>query len=361
MKLSKLDAGLSICALALFAVGLMSLYSSGLAENDLGIFWRYLIMTALALGLWLFFTMTDYHDIAKASRWIYLGTILLLIATLLFGPVVRGSQRWLGFGQFRFQTSELAKLAVLLGLSKWLYTERGQINTVGLLLRTVLYVGAPAALVMVQPDLGSTLTIMAIWGGLLLVSRAKLKVIAIIAAIGIVLSGLAWEYALHDFQRHRILVFLNPEADLSGQGYNVRQAIIAVGSGGVFGTGLGKGVQSQLSFLPERHTDFAFASISEELGAVGSALIVIIYSIFLHRIWIIAKKTRDDLGAYLALGTWWWFFFQGTVNIAMNLGLMPVTGIPLPFISYGGSALIVSAIALGILNNISWQVKTLRF
>lgn len=361
LNISKFNPTVTVVAGGLSLLGMLSLYSSQLAEQDFGIFWKYFVMGGAGILFWIFFSVTDYHAFTKSSKWIYLASVLLLLATLLFGTTVRGSQRWLGVGDLRFQTSELAKLAVVLGLSRWLYTERGRINTPNLLLRTAFFTFIPAGLVMVQPDLGSALTILAIWGGLLIVSRARLSVLAIIVVLGITSSYLAWHFALHDFQKNRILIFIDPNKDRSGTGYNIRQSIIAVGSGGLWGKGLGHGEQSQLNFLPERKTDFAFAAISEELGLLGAMIVISLYAILLHKTWQIAHASAEQEGTYVALGIWWWLFFQGVVNIGMNIGVMPVTGIPLPFVSYGGSSLLVSSIAVGLLNNIAWQNKHLRF
>jgi rod shape determining protein RodA len=170
-----------------------------------------------------------------------------------------------------------------------------------------------------------------------------------------------WQFVLHDYQRVRLETFLDPNLDPRGRGYNVRQAIIAVGSGEAFGRGLGKGLQSQLKFLPERQTDFIFATAAEEIGFLGSALMVLLYALLMWRMLMVAARARDELGRYLAYGIFFFFFFQVTINIAMNLGLAPVTGIPLPLLSYGGSSLLVTFLALGIVHNISWQSRALRF
>jgi rod shape determining protein RodA len=226
---------------------------------------------------------------------------------------------------------------------------------------TALLAGVPALLVLVEPDLGSALVIGAVWVGILLVSPISKARLAIVFLILGVMAAVGWRFVLHDYQRNRLEAFLNPNLDPQGQGYNVRQAIVAVGSGQWFGRGLGKGLQSQLKFLPERQTDFIFATASEEIGFVGSSLLVLLYILMLWRIALVARRARDDLGKYLAYGIFFLLFFQVTVNISMNMGLAPVTGIPLPLLSYGGSSLIMTFLALGIVHNISWQSKALRF
>ncbi len=339
--------------LGLLCIGFLALYSSALTEENLNILWKQCVILIIGSGIFVLLSKQNYHEISKISRWLYIFSILLLVLTFVIGPEIRGAHRWVDLGPLRLQTSEIAKIAVLLGVSRWLWLERGSINTLGILFRTATLTFIPAGLVLIQPDLGSALIILSIWAGLLIVSRARLRILVAIGLLGVIAAGLAWQYGLHDFQRNRLLVFINPKADTSGQGYNVRQAVIAVGSGKWLGQGLGKGSQSQLDFLPENRTDFVFAAIAEELGLVGASIVIVLYMAFLWRIWQIAKNSPDDLSAYYALGVWWWFFVQGSINIGMNMSLLPVTGLPLPFVSHGGSSLFISAAAIGILQNIS--------
>ena len=216
-------------------------------------------------------------------------------------------------------------------------------------------------LVVLEPDLGSAIIIMSLWAGIILLSPIRKKFLAIILIIFVLFCGAGWKFLLKGYQKDRVRVFLNPALDPRGRGYNVQQATIAVGSGELFGTGLGKGVESQSKFLPERQTDFIFAASSEEIGFLGSFSLLGLYFFLLWRILKIMRAAKDDLGMYIAGGVFFFFFFHVLINVGMNIGLLPVTGIPLPFVSAGGSSLIVSLLALGTLQNVARQSKILRF
>lgn len=359
--LKRLDLPLLLSIFGLLVLSLTTLYSGALNDPAHGIFWEQVVFVVIGGGVMFLFAHLDYHLLTKSSRFAYVAVILLLVLTLLLGPEIRGAHRWLVLGPVRLQVSELTKLVVILGLARWLYLSRGGINAWSVLLRTALFVGLPAVLVAAQPDMGSSLMLFSVWMGLLLISQAKTKLIWFVVLSSMVLAGITWQYALHDFQRDRITGFLNPSHDVAGRNYNVRQAIIAVGSGGWFGAGLGQGLQSQLRFLPERHTDFIFASMAEELGFVGGGVLIILYAGLLSRMWVVAWRARDNLGSYVVLGVWWLVFAEGSVNLAMNMGLLPVTGIPLPLVSAGGSSTITFMAALGIVSNVHWQSRSLRF
>ncbi len=355
------DGPLLLASLLLLASGLTLMYTSSLANPTLAIFWRQLLFSGIGLCALFFMATYNYHTLAKVNRVTYIVLLFLLIFVLVFGRSIRGSTRWIDLGFFRLQPAEFAKLVVVIGLSRWFYLFRGQINAWKNVLLTMALAGIPAILVLVEPDLGSSMVIMAVWAGILLVSPISKKRIAVLVGVGILCIALVWEFVLLDFQRNRLETFLDPNLDPRGKGYNVRQAIIAVGSGQLFGRGLGKGLQSQLRFLPERQTDFIFATAAEEIGFVGSTVVVGLYALLLYRIYVVAKRSRDELGRYLGFGIFFLFLFQISVNIAMNIGMAPVTGIPLPLLSYGGSSLLVTMLALGIVHNISWQSRALRF
>jgi rod shape determining protein RodA len=202
---------------------------------------------------------------------------------------------------------------------------------------------------------------MAIWFGLLIISPIRRTFIIAFMILGLIFGGISYQFFLHDYQQERIEVFLNPDKDPKGKGYNVRQAIIAVGSGELFGRGLGRGLQSQLKFLPERQTDFIFASASEEIGFIGCLALIVLYYFLFRRLLFIMKFARDDLAMYITGAVLFLFVAQVVINVGMNIGLLPVTGIPLPFLTYGGSSLLVVCMALGIVQNIARQSKALRF
>lgn len=355
------DLPLLLVSGLLLLLGLTLQYTSSLSNPSLAIFWRQLIFAGVGVAVLVFMANYNYHTLARVNRGTYVLLIMLLLFVLLFGRQIRGSARWISLGFFQLQPAELAKLIVVIGLARWFYLFRGQINAWRNVIITFLLAAVPAGLVLVEPDLGSSLVILAVWFGTLLVSPISKKRLLVLVFCGLLAAGAAWQFVLHDYQRSRLETFLDPNLDPRGTGYNVRQALISVGSGQLFGRGLGRGLQSQLRFLPERQTDFIFATAAEEVGFVGSVAIVGLYALLLLRILVIAGRARDDLGKYLSYGVFFLFFFQIFVNIAMNIGIAPVTGIPLPLLSYGGSSLLVTMMALGLMHNISWQSRTLRF
>lgn len=355
------DLPLGIATVLLLVVSLTVLYASSLANPTLSLFYRQVVFVGIGLAGFFIFSFYDYHRLSKINRYVYIILLLLLLSVLLFARDIRGSNRWIDLGFFNFQPGEFAKLVVIVGLARWLYLRRGEINSWKNILLTAVYTAVPAVLIMLEPDLDSTVVLLSIWGGVLIMSWVNKKYLLAIAGLALVLAGTSWQFLLRDFQRERIMVFLNPELDPRGRGYNARQATIAVGSGELFGRGLGRGLQSQLKFLPERQTDFIFATAAEEVGFVGSVAILFLYFLLLMRIWKIIGQARDELGKYIASGVFFMLFVQIIINIGMNVGLLPVAGIPLPLLSYGGSSLLVVLLALGLVQNVALQSRALRF
>lgn len=360
-RIKHFDIPLILASGILVIIGLSLIYASSLANPTLSLFYRQLVFVGIGIVLYAVCSLYNYHRLAKMNRWVYIVLIAVLLFVLFFGTAVRGSARWIDLGFFRFQPAEFAKIIVAIGLARWLYLRRGEINSWKNIALTLLYAAIPAALIMLEPDLGSSIVVLGVWAGVLTISWVNKKFILGIALAFILIAGIGWKFFLQDFQKTRIEVFLNPELDPKGRGYNVRQATIAVGSGQLLGRGLGKGLQSQLKFLPERQTDFIFATSAEEVGFVGCTVILLLYGIIISRIWLIMTRSRDELGKYIAGGVLCMLFVQIVVNIGMNIGLLPVTGIPLPLLSYGGSSLIVVFISLGIVQNIARQTHALRF
>ncbi len=360
-KFKSFDIPLLVISGLLLLVGLTIQYAISFGEGSLAVFYRQLIASGLAVVLFLIFANNNYVALSKANRIAYILLIVALLYLVIFGDPIRGSARWIDFGFYQLQPAEFAKVIVAIGLSRWLYLRRGQVNSLWSFAGMFAYALLPALLIMLEPDLGSSMVVMSIWFGLLLISPIRKTFIVGLLIAGLIFAGFSWEFVLKDYQKQRVEVFLNPDKDPRGKGYNVRQAIIAVGSGQILGRGLGQGVQSQLKFLPEKHTDFVFASSSEEIGFVGSAAILFMFYIMFWRIIKIMSKARNDLAMYLAGAILFFFASQFVINVGMNIGLLPVTGIPLPFITYGGSSLISVAIALGIVQNIAKQSKVLRF
>ena len=302
------------------------------------------------LGLLVYFYLSTQDDsVYKTLAPIgYLVAVILLVATFIFGSSVRGSIRWIPLGSFQLQTGEFAK--PLLTLAFAFFLRRFPVTSFKhLLLNTFLFL-LPVALIFKQPDLGTALSVSSIWLAQIFVSGLSFYLIAAFSALAV----FALEYLphfLHDYQLRRLETFVDPFRDPLGAGYNVIQSIIAVGSGGIFGKGLGHGTQSHLRFLPERHTDFIFASLAEELGFLGSLLVVLCLGALLYRLLYLATHTRSSSSRLLYVGVFGSIFFQTFINIGMNIGIAPVTGVTLPLISYGGSSILATAITLGVISS----------
>lgn len=320
-------------------ISLLILYSmsSGLATNQL-IYW--------IIGLCMFYIVAhlDYHIWQSFSKVFYIVSILLLFILMVTGDPIRGSVRWIDLGFFKIQPSELAKASTILALASF-FRERSarEINNV---LLSLLLILPPFILVFIQPDIGSSLTFLAIWFAVVIISGFKLKHIILLILISVIFIASFYE-VLAPYQKQRITTFISPQRDPLGTGYNIIQSKIAIGSGNLFGKGFGKGSQSQLQFLPEAESDFMFASISEQLGLVGSGFLVTIFAWLISRIISIAreKKRYEQL---LIIGISALLIAQFTINVGMNLALLPVTGIPFPLVSYGGSSLITTLFLLGL-------------
>ena len=298
----------------------------------------------------------DYRSFGRLAIPIYAACCLLLLATLFTGPVINGSQRWLIQGPLRLQPSELTKLAVILLFSHML-AKRRQRRPIGLLdlFVAAVVVSVPVALVLRQPDLGTAAIIGLVAASYLLITRIGFGLLSSLGAGGIAAAISTWFFYLHDYQKGRILTFLDPDRDPLGAAYHAIQSQIAVGSGGLLGRGYQQGSQSQLGFLPEQQTDFVFSVLAEEWGFVGGALVLLLYLGVLVRALVIAYVSKDSFGSYLAMGLVALLFWSAGINIGMVLGALPVVGVPLPFLSYGGSSLLTCLIAIGLLMNISMR------
>lgn len=345
----------------LVIVGMALLYSTTVGTNQSNVFARQLLVLIPGLAGFLFFSFFDYHSLAKSNRLLYVIFVILLIYLAVLGRHIKGSSRWINLGVFNFQVAEFMKISIILGLSRLLYLRRGEINSWRNIIWSFVYAAVPAGLILLEPDLGSAVILMAIWVGIILISPIQKKFLIVILLAACLAAGVGWKFFLKPFQRDRVLVFLDPQLDPKGKGYNVRQAAIAVGSGEMFGMGLGNGLQGQHKFLPEQQTDFIFSASSEEIGFLGSTALLALYLFLLARLIKIIKLARDDLGMYITAGVFFMFFAHVVINVGMNIGVLPVTGIPLPFVSAGGSSLIVALISLGVVQNIAMQSKALRF
>jgi rod shape determining protein RodA len=320
---------------------------------------RQVLYAAAGLICMAVLTALDYHLFASLRWIIWIGTIALLLIVFVIGQITHGAQRWIDLRFFLFQPSELSKLVLILVVAKYM-ADRGEHMSQW---RSLLFAGGIAALPMVlvylQPDLGTTIVIGATWGIMALAAGMRLRDVLIIVAVAIVFAPLLWAN-LRPYQQERILTFLDPTRDPLGSGYNVTQARIAIGSGGWWGTGFCGGPQSQLRFLRIRQTDFIFSVIGEELGFIGSLFVMGLFVFILFRLVRVAMLARDTYGKMIAVGIMASLFVQSYVNLGMNLGLMPVVGIPLPFISSGGSSLITLLAAEGVAQSILLRHRELQ-
>jgi rod shape determining protein RodA len=315
-------------------------------------------------GLVAFFAAarTDYRAWGKMTPWLYGLMLALLLAVLVVSHAVLGAQRWISLGFFQFQPSEFAKLILIVCLAKFFADHYDQLERPRYLLMSLGYLVVPVALVMRQPDLGTALVLIAIWLAMALTSRVRKLHLAAMALVGLALLPFALKL-LKPFQRARLETFINPTSDPLHTGYNAVQSTITVGSGQIFGRGLAAGSQSQLNFLPPlaQHTDFIFAVLNEKMGFIGGTLLLLLFGVLLFRGLHIAYRSQDRFGMFLAVGICAMIMFHLFINTGMNMGIAPVTGIPLPFVSYGGTSLIIGMTAIGLLESVAVRRKKLQF
>ncbi|HFC76949.1 MAG TPA: rod shape-determining protein RodA [Candidatus Moranbacteria bacterium] len=353
-KLLKLDWILILASLLLLTVGLLALYSisvSGKTENGMNIFDRQVIFAIIGIIAMFSLSFIDYRYFRSHSKLVYFSMLIILTSVLVLGTISRGTVGWLTVGSFHIQPVELAKVLLILSLASFITKSKTVLSENLRIIVAVFLSGIAIFLVLQQPDFGSALVLMSILAVMILLSGIEWKYLIGIILIGIVVVIVGW-FFLADYQKDRLINFVNPENDPQGSGYNVIQSVIAVGSGGLTGKGLGHGSQSQLNFLPESHTDFIFAVIVEEFGVLGAGIVLSLLTVIFYRMKKIAEIATDNFGYLIVVGSMAMFFIQVLINIGMNMGIMPVTGIPLIFLSYGGSSLISVFITIGIVNNI---------
>ena len=303
----------------------------------------------------------DYRGLQQYGKKLYILNLIMLVAVMLFGHAALGAQRWIQIGPISIQPSEFSKLIMIICMAAVLESRFGNLKCLRDLLPVAVYIGIPFILVLKQPDLGTSLVFMAIFVGMIIACGMPWKFF-----IGMIIAGLAsfpflWKFVLKDYQKMRLTVFLDPNVDPLGSGYHIIQSKIAIGSGMLFGKGIFQGTQSQLNFLPENHTDFIFAVVGEEFGFIGAVILLVLYLIVLWRGIQIAKEAADMFGRLLAVGITSMLAFHVLVNVGMTTGIMPVTGIPLPLMSYGVSALTTDILAIAILLNVNMRKQKLDF
>jgi rod shape determining protein RodA len=338
----------------LMLLGLLAIYSISYAGGTLELlnFKKQVLFFVSGLGLALFLTLFDYRFLKKYIVILYILVIFLLILLFYGGVLIRGAASWFQFGIFSLQPSEIAKIIVVIVLAKYFSSHYEQMNRFSSILISGFYAALPAALIALQPDFGSALIILLIWLGMIIVLGINRFHLALFLSSGVGLFILSWLLFFKDYQKERILSFINPHFDPLGSGYHITQSITAIGSGSFFGKGLGYGSQSQLLFLPEAQTDFIFAAIGEELGFIGVVFLIILFGVLFQRMLVIFNKADNNFARMLVLGITIMLILEVAINIGMNMGLAPITGIPLPLVSYGGSALITTLAGIGILQSI---------
>lgn len=310
----------------------------------------------IALGTILLLTVVNisYQKFIDISYFLYGINIILLALVLVIGRERLGAQRWFTIGNFAFQPSEFIKINFVLALAGYLGSKKGSLDDAWSLIFPLLLLGIPFVLVLIQPDLGTALLLVPIFFAMMFVAGARVKHLVILILLGLASLPFFWHF-LKEYQKQRLLVFLNPNVDPLGAGYTIIQSKIAIGSGGLIGKGWLAGTQNQLNFLPERHTDFIFSVVGEEWGLFGALVVVLLFFFIVKRGFDIALSTNDMCGKLVATGMVILLGLQVVTNIAMTIGLMPVVGIPLPLVSYGGSSMLTTFIAVGLLLNIGMR------
>ncbi|MFC1594473.1 rod shape-determining protein RodA [Candidatus Omnitrophota bacterium] len=358
-----------LVVLAIMLIGLLAVYSATyqkLIPIYQHIFAKHLIKVFVAIIIIFLVSKINYRRFYDFAWYIYGLGVFLLVLVLFFGREILGAQRWFEFGFFNFQPSELVKFGTILVLSRYFCQKRSYSVKIGIFANTIvlfrelivpfLLILLPMGLIFLQPDLGTALTLVPVFLSILLIANTRLKYLVSFLVAGLISLPVIWHF-LKPYQKERLLVFLNPNIDPLGAGYTMIQSKIAVGSGRFFGKGWLSGTQNQLNFLPERHTDFVFSVIGEEWGVLGASILIALYFYLIILLFKVAFQTRDNFATYFSVGIIGLLTFQVVVNISMTLGLCPVVGLSLPFISYGGSTLIIFSVFIGILLNINEKRK----
>jgi len=351
----KLDWQIIVCVFLITGIGLLSLYSSSLGRDDFSDFKKQIIFLGIGIFLMVFVSFFDWRIFRENSYLIlilYFICLASLIGLFFFAPEIRGVKSWYKIGNISIDPIEFTKIILVILLAKYFSTRHTELYRVYHIILSGIYVLLPAALVFFQPDLGSALILIFLWVAILLVSGIRIKHFLILTFCGLLILVFSWIFLLKDYQKERIISFIEPQFSPLGAGWSQSQTKIAIGSGGLLGQGIGKGSQTQHGFLPEPKTDFIFAAVAEEMGLVGVTVLLFLFSILIWRIFKIAINSEDNFIRLFSFGFSVILMVQIFINISMNLGLLPVIGIPLPLVSYGGSSLISIFIALGILLNI---------
>ena len=344
-------------ALALALLGVLTMHPFG-GESSLAP--RQLIWIGVGVTVFIGCVLSDMHIIRRTTVIMagYVLTLGLLVLLLLIAHPVQGAKAWFSFGAFSFQPADLAKLVLIAFLAKYFSRRHVEMQQIRHLVLSGAYAALIIGLILIQPDLGTAVILGGVWFGMVLVSGISKKLRAIVFVLGALAAAGLWFFGLHDYQRTRIVAFLNPAADIRGAGYNAYQAVVAAGSGQVFGKGIGYGTQSKLRFLPEYETDFIFAAYAEEWGFVGVSLALLLYGLLLFNLLSIAQRAATNFDAFFTIGITLLLLAHVFIHAGINLGILPVTGTTIPFMSYGGSHLLMEFAALGIVASLSAYGRT---
>jgi rod shape determining protein RodA len=351
-----LDWILIIAVLLLAGIGFLSLYSSSIGQGDFLNFKKQIIFFGLGIFLMFLISFFDWRGIKEDPYFIlilYFFCLVGLAGLFFFAPEIRGTKAWYKVGPLSIDPIEFTKIVLIIILAKYFSMRHIEMYRIRHILLSGFYVLLPSVLIFFQPDLGSVLILLSLWLGILIISGIKLRHFLILIFLGFLISAFSWSALLKDYQKERILSFIQPQiSDPLEVGWSQRQSQIAIGSGGVFGQGIGRGSQTQYGFLPEAQTDFIFAAVSEETGLFGVTILFSLFSILIWRIMKIALSAKSNFPRIFASGFVILLISQIFIHIGMNIGILPIIGISLPFVSYGGSFLITSFISLGILQSI---------
>ncbi len=355
LHFKKLDWALIISALLLSGFGLLSIYSSSLGLGNFLNFKKQIIFLVISFLIMIVFSLIDWRFFQYNSYFIlflYLLGIISLAGLFFFAPETRGIKGWYKFGPVSFDPIEFVELILAILLAKYFSMRHVEMYKLRHIFLSGFYVLLPAALIFFQPDFGSVIVLLFLWIGILFISGIKLRHFLLLILLGAIIFSLSWMFLFKDYQKARVIGFLTPHTNTLSINWSQRQSKIAIGNGGVFGRGIGKGSQTQYGFLSEPQTDFIFAAIGEEFGLIGVVILFALLTMFFWRVIRIALNSHSNFCRFFASGFAIIIFAQVFIHIGMNLGFLPVIGIPLPFVSYGGSSLVANAIALGILLNI---------
>lgn len=352
------DKVLFILTVMLAVIGIITIYS---ATRTTGTNTNVIVQTislALGMGVMLFLCFFDYEQFANAVKYIYLFAVVILLIVLVFGTAGDwGARSWIRFGPVGIQPAEFAKICFILTFSYHLSRVEDRINDIKILLGLVLHISVLLILIMLEPDLGSALVFIFMFACMLFTARISYKYIAAVLVLGGASLPLIYNFVLSEYQRQRINVFIDPTIDPLGDGYNVIQSKIAVGSGQLWGRGYLQGTQNQMGYLPTKSTDFIFSVFSEEFGFIGAIILVCLLFLVILRCFKAARKADNSYGRYICTGVGAMLLFHVFENVGMCIGIMPVTGIPLPFISYGGSSLVTNMAAIGLVLSVVYHNK----